>query len=89
MYISTNYLPFLLQEICGPILEIAHGHMNVKIYTETAEIPRKGTHEWDFCCSAPAGNFKRGRNHVMGCLTDPKALQPADFETPKLKISYI
>jgi hypothetical protein len=66
LYISTIDLPVLLQELCGPILGIAHGHMNVKIDTETAEIPRKGTHEWDFCCSAPAENCKRGRNyHVL------------------------
>jgi hypothetical protein len=36
LLIITMHLPFLLQEICGPI-----AHMNVKIRTEAAQFPEK------------------------------------------------
>jgi hypothetical protein len=45
LYVPTIDLPILLQEICGPVLEIYKsltGHMNVEIGTEAVHFPKKG-----------------------------------------------
>jgi hypothetical protein len=41
LYIPTMGLPFLLEEIYRPILEIAHRNMNVEIVAEAALFPEK------------------------------------------------
>jgi hypothetical protein len=41
LYIPTMGLPFLLEEICGPILGIAHRHMNVETGAEAKQLPEK------------------------------------------------
>ncbi len=41
LYIPMIDLPILLQEICGPILYIAHRQMSVEIGNEVAQFPEK------------------------------------------------
>ncbi len=54
LFIPTIDLPFLLREICGPILGIYKSLTNTWMYELGLRhtIPRKGVHKWDFHCCA-------------------------------------
>jgi hypothetical protein len=51
LYISTIDLPFLLQEVCGPILGIFKSLTECGKWGLGRAIPRKGIHKCDFRCS--------------------------------------
>ncbi len=83
LYISTNSLPILLEEICRPILGINKSPTDTWMWNWGwgRAIPRKGIHKWDFRCNVSSSTETKHELPItkMVLSSDAKMLSTSFF----------